>query len=253
MMNNLRINCSSPTDWRDLQDKVNQIFQECGFKSEIAREIKTVRGIVEVDIHAEDLSSQPVTIYLCECKNWQARVPQSVVHSFRTVVADYGANWGFIISSAGFQSGAYKAVDNTPIQLLTWEEFQELFVDRWIQNYMIPRLHSEVDSLIPYTEPLCAVPYNKEGEFPKERFRELCEKYADLAFLALSLYLPMPTLSTKQLKLPLRNTIKGELQNYAGMPDDLLDAICLRDFVDIICKHSKEGITAFRELFGVRT
>jgi hypothetical protein len=31
------------------------------------------------------------------------RVPQTVVHSFRTVVIDSGANHGLIISSGGFQ------------------------------------------------------------------------------------------------------------------------------------------------------
>ena len=111
---------------------------------------------MEVDVYAEDLSSQPKTVYLCECKHWQSAVPQTVVHAFRTVVTDYGANWGFIISSAGFQSGAFEAAAKSNVRLLTWDEFQELFVDRWIENYMMPRLREEVEPLVDYTEPFNA-------------------------------------------------------------------------------------------------
>lgn len=246
----LKINRSSPENWRDLQIQVGQILKESGLKTEIGKKIQLVRGKKEIDVYAEDSTTQPVTIYLCECKNWRSSVPQEVVHSVRTVVTDCGANWGFIISSAGFQSGAYEAAKSTPVRLLTWDEFQELFVDRWMQNYMIPRLRSELHELQPYTEPLCSVPYNKEGEFPKERFRELCQKYADLAFFALHLYTPMPGLRTEPLRLPLRDVFEVKSPRYAGMPDDLLDATCLRDFVDIICRHSREGIAAFHDLFG---
>lgn len=66
-----------------------------------------------------------------ECKNWATKIPQSVVHSLRSVVDDIGANAGYIISKQGFQSGAYEVASNTNIKLLSWQEFQELFAEQW--------------------------------------------------------------------------------------------------------------------------
>ena len=68
----------------------------------------------------------PPSVYLCECKHWRRAVPQEVVHAFRTVMADVGAHRGFIISIAGFQEGAFEAVANTNIDLVTFEELQEI-------------------------------------------------------------------------------------------------------------------------------
>jgi hypothetical protein len=37
---------------------------------------------------------------LCECKYWRSAVPQAVIHGFRTVVGDIGANKGYAIAVA---------------------------------------------------------------------------------------------------------------------------------------------------------
>jgi restriction system protein len=72
-----------------------------------------VRGTAEIDVYAtETVDGRSYTI-LVECKNWTARVPQAVIHGFRTVVADSGANLGYIVSAAGFQSGALTAAELT--------------------------------------------------------------------------------------------------------------------------------------------
>lgn len=122
---------TEPTDWRDLQDKAASILRICGFESDVERTIETVRGKVDVDVHAIDSTASPKLIYLCECKYWSSAVPKTVVHSFRTVVSDYGAHVGFLISRNGFQSGAYEAAQNSNIRLVNWFEFQEIFIDRW--------------------------------------------------------------------------------------------------------------------------
>ncbi len=120
-----------PTDWRDLQDKVASILEVSGCNSEVERIIKTVRGNVEVDVYAIDLTTSPNLTYLCECKHWNSSVPKTIVHSFRTVVSDHGAHLGFLVSKNGFQSGAYKAAESSNIKLVNWYEFQEMFIDRW--------------------------------------------------------------------------------------------------------------------------
>lgn len=86
-------------------------------------------------MHAEDSIQQPHTIYLCECKHWQSRVPRTIVHAFRTVVADYGANVGLTVSHAGFQSGAFAAAENSNVRLLDWRSFEAMLEARWIQQH----------------------------------------------------------------------------------------------------------------------
>lgn len=122
---------TEPNGWRDLQDKIASILRVCGCEAEVERTIETVRGKVDVDVYAIDPIASPKLTYLCECKYWSNAVPKSVVHGFRTVVSDYGAHVGFIISKNGFQSGAYEAAQNSNVRLVNWFEFQGVFVDRW--------------------------------------------------------------------------------------------------------------------------
>jgi hypothetical protein len=94
--------------------------------TEVNRTIKTVRGTVNVDVYAEDVTQTPSAVCLCECKHWSTAVSKDVVHAFRTVVSDFGASWGFLISSGGFQSGAIEAATYSNVRLQTWEEFEAL-------------------------------------------------------------------------------------------------------------------------------
>src|SRR5215216_2098911 len=92
----------SPPSWKALQQLVGQLFSELGCKTEVEKRISTVRGSVEIDVYVEDLVVSPPLIYLYECKYWKRSVHKSVVHVFRTILADYGANRGYIISLSGF-------------------------------------------------------------------------------------------------------------------------------------------------------
>lgn len=123
---------SEPTHWTELQLLTKQLFDELSCKSEVEKNIVTVRGKVCVDVYIKDFVSSPPLVYLCECKYWRKKVSKAVVHSFRTVVHDSGANRGYIISKAGFQSGAFEAAMSSNVELVTWEQLQVLFKDRWI-------------------------------------------------------------------------------------------------------------------------
>ena len=102
-----------PKTWQDLQRETARILEECGFTVEIEKKIQTVRGEVEIDVYAEEeVKGRKYTI-LVECKHWKSRVPQSVIHGFRTVVSDIGANVGYIVSLTGFQSGSFSASEMT--------------------------------------------------------------------------------------------------------------------------------------------
>src|SRR5215510_13924373 len=126
------ITSSAPNHWRDLQSQVARILNECGFTVEIEKTVKTVRGNVELDVYAKETVDGRRYSIICECKRWSSRVPQEVIHGFRTVVSDIGANIGYIVSMRGFQSGAFKASELTNIELVTWEEFQSVFEQSWL-------------------------------------------------------------------------------------------------------------------------
>jgi hypothetical protein len=113
---------------------VTQVFNEMGCVAETGVTKELPRGRVEFDIIVDDVTTTPHSLYVCECKHWSRRVPQYVVHGFRTTVIEIGANRGFIISRAGFQSGAREAAKWTNVDILTWEEFEGLMFDRWIDG-----------------------------------------------------------------------------------------------------------------------
>lgn len=142
-----------PQGWQELQNLTARLFSEIGCTATVGKRIKLVRGDKEIDVAVEDAHIAPPSRCLCECKYWNKAIPQEVIHSFRTVVADYGAHRGFIISIAGFQAGAHKAVENTNISLVTFAQLQEIFFDRW-RRAMGKRYMPFGDRLFPYWDPV---------------------------------------------------------------------------------------------------
>jgi restriction system protein len=147
----------SPESWQLLQEWTVQILRECGWTAETEVKVKTVRGSAEIDVFAIETVQGREYKTLVECKNWTARVPQNVVHGFRTVMGDVGANTGYVISKAGFQAGAYEAAANTNVRLLSWTEFQEVFVEQWYWTYLTQQTYEVLDPLCSYLEPLPAM------------------------------------------------------------------------------------------------
>jgi len=254
-----------PSDWKELQKQVSQILNECGLETYIARTVETVRGTVEIDVYAEDKEQKPAVIYLCECKRWKSSVPQTIVHSFRTVVNDYGANFGLIISSHAFQRGAYRAAEKSNVRLLNWIEYQELFVERWVNKYMLPRIYKEADPLVEYTEPINSRIFKKADaldERKQKRFIELREQYQVLAYFALHIsiqssliasFITAPFIRNRIPELPIKNGMSTKDYNIeGGLPIDLINADSLKELLDILSKHIREGVSSFDEVFGER-
>ena len=140
---------TEPKNWKDLQKYVGQLFEECGFETQIAKEISLVRGKKEVDVYAQDTSSEYKPIIIVECKHWNKAIPIEVIHSFRTVLSDFGANLGFIVSKNGFQSGCYKAVENTNMRLVSLLELETEYYSKWKQA-MVKKYIKYADILFPY-------------------------------------------------------------------------------------------------------
>ena len=117
-------------------------------------------------------------------QDWDNAIPQHVVHAFRTVVGDAGANRGVIVSAKGFQSGAVLAAERSNILLLSWMEFQDLFAEQWMRHYMLPRLRDEADPLIEYTEPLNSRVFRKADDLPPDRQDAFKARRAEFQLLA---------------------------------------------------------------------
>jgi hypothetical protein len=226
-------------------------------RSAVDREVKTARGNVKVDVVAEDDSRTPGVVILCECKLWKPAVPQSVVHSFRTVMVDSGASLGLVISPRRAQRGAYQAAEHSNVHVLSWVEFQEMFVERWTQNYLCPVLNKESHALVDYTEPVLRVHRKAQCLSPAERkqFVKLRKRHVAPAFLAMAPYfatkngevargIPQLPIGAEPWSLNARVA--------SALPPSVRTAMCLRDFLDAYVSYLRDATTEFDELFGER-
>jgi len=247
-----------PNDWEDLEEKVCQIFREAGCLAARRRTLKTVRGSVDVDVLVEDTTRRPHALILCECKNWNRKVPRTVVHAFRTVVHDSGATLGFIISERGFQPGAKAAAEKSNIRLVTWKEFQEEMYDRWfdVQEARLTLLADElyVISELPAEDnrrTLISEAVNHGGERVWNELEPLRKRYVQLAFASSSVaagairrfpYKGMDPRAEKQKLIVFRS---------AKMYFDIMFEAAPRamaDYVEFILKHTG-GRLGSQELF----
>jgi hypothetical protein len=138
----------TPENWQDLEEMVKQAFAQMGYKSNRGHKLKTIRGTVEIDVHAIKQSTPIPTVVLCECKHWDKPIPQNVIHGFRTVCSDAGAHFGLIISKKGFQPGAEETRTATNVHLMKFEDFQTTFFNEWRTGAMF-MLAMMRDQLLP--------------------------------------------------------------------------------------------------------
>jgi hypothetical protein len=209
------------------------------------------RGRVKVDVLADDPGAVLPTRYLCECKHWRTAVSKDVVHSFRTVVTDAGANLGLLISSGGFQSGAAEAAAFSNVRLMTWIEFQATFEKKWFERFMAPTLSAAGDALHEYTEPINSRIFRKADalkEPARQRFRELRDRYqvASLILMMFSFGVHGPTIP----ELPLRATLRTPAASM--LPAEILDAHALRPLMDAVIDFYKSATAEFDSVFGER-
>jgi hypothetical protein len=231
---------NEPTDWRELQNFVAQLFAELGCDIRVGEHVQLVRGEKEIDVIVRDPSTVPASIYLCECKFWSTRIPQEVVHAFRTVVADFGAHRGFIISRVGFQSGAEKAVANTNIDLVTFDTLQSLFSDRW-RVAMGKRYRADADRLFPYWDYPGKMPRIKWNKEHVERQQLLIEAYLPLIKIG-----PWFEMRGSVVDLPITLPRLGENGELNGT----IVLNTYRQLYDFIEQHKDVALKQFRVLYG---
>src|ERR1022692_4009773 len=147
------ITSKMPEQWGELEDLVTAILNEAGLHARRAVAITLPRGSVNADVLAEETHDGILNRILCECKNWRQNVPREVVHAFRTVVQEAGANRGYVISRVGFQRGAIEAAHSTNVELVTFAEFQNIYFPKWY-NKRLWDIENEIGDFNVYYEPL---------------------------------------------------------------------------------------------------
>lgn len=249
----MRINPQPPKNWKDLQNQAALILSECGFKAEVEKTINLVRGTVNVDVYAVDETQTPQTVYICECKRWASAVPKNVVHGFRTVLSDCGANWGLIISKAGFQGGAVEAAEFSNVRLMTWEQFEELWMNRWIEKHLRPTLYKAQDRICDYTEPFIGSKLARRLDvISPERQQQFIALRSDPAkvlpaFAALHLGATWnATLGISKIDLPLNE--HKEKWNLQHFPERLCATDSLREFLDVFLEWIAEAAGEFEAI-----
>lgn len=228
----------TPADWRDLEHQVARILEECGFAVERERSLRTVRGKTEIDVYAEETHRGRRSVILCECKHWQARVPQSVVHAFRTTVVDTGANLGYIVGSAGFQSGAFEAAELSNVRLLTWQQFQSEFELQWIEAYLVPHAAKRFATFLRWTELLPPTGGRPLSRSEAERFWGLWRGFQPMVSL-LHPFAPRigsPRNQDRYPKLPLSRV------ECVGIPEDVLESRGYRELFERLAEHADSAV-----------
>ncbi len=238
---------NTPDTWQNLQNSVANLLEECGFSVEIERPTRGARGTVALDVYAEEVIDRRKYSIAVECKYWKSRVPQTIVHGFRTVVADTGIHKGYIVSMEGFQSGAFDASELTNISIMTWEEFQIEFLETWHDRYFTQKI-AELSPLMTYCEPFLPHWFDQMSDEDKASFIALKEDYDSLGMFAQSLGPWLRKLGMAEIPvLPLASRFVA-VQDSHGIPEVILSASRYRELLDTILDHGSRALVAFQKL-----
>ena len=232
-----------PATWQQLQVYVAQVFRDLGYlEVQSPYSLVGVRTTKEVDVYAVDPSAVPPIRIACECKHWSVNVHQGVVMEFRTVIEDTGVNRGFIISKVGFQSpGAYDAVRNTAVVLISFDEFTRLFFDQWL-TAMSLRLAKASKLIFPFFDPYG---FETLPELPPnmvQTFSELRKKY-HVVFSSGALLLDNAE-APVSLAIIARNP-------QIIKPLKELGITSYRQFFSVLLTRASQALIEFSSLFGV--
>lgn len=232
-----------PKSWNELQIMTSSLLSDMGYLCEIEKNIETARGKVNIDVYAQMQNKQPSQTILVECKYWSKRVPKTVIHAFRSVVNDSGANFGIIISKKGFQEGAVSATQMTNISLYSWEEFQDYFKAEWLKS-MIHSNHVAGRPLLDFTDYM--------GDFYYAEFDELSDENKEAFFAIKRKYSEFAIYCHKDYYLNQRN---GDIEYLDRAIDERKNKMPIEinsysDYFYFVKNYCKRGLVEFDMLFG---
>ena len=103
--------------WREYQEEAAEFFRSLGLDANTDVTIQGVRTKHDIDVLVKSHHYGFDVTWIVECKHWKSPVSKLHVLALREIVADAGADRGFILSEAGFQSGAVAASNVTNVQV----------------------------------------------------------------------------------------------------------------------------------------
>lgn len=236
-----------PKNWKSLQDEVATILKECNFNVETEKVISSIRSNIEIDVFAkEEIEGREYSI-LCECKYWDTNIPQHVIHSFRTVLNDIGANIGYIISKKSFQKAAYDAVKSTNIKLCSYSDFLSEFETTWLKRYFTEEVTNKLGPLFSYAEPLLPEWFPKMSEDDQNEFIKLKEKY-NIFSITLVHYTKVARMLDEEIPtLPLIERLKPDTNLDKYIPTEILNIATYREFLKLSLEYGQIAISKFRK------
>jgi hypothetical protein len=235
-----------PQDWRDLENSVAGILQECGMAVQQQVHLPLPRGAVDIDVLAEDTVDGITHRIVCECKNWRTNVPQEKVHAFRTIMQETGANRGYIISRTGFQAGAHDAAQATNIELVTYAQFQERYFQKWF-NARLWSIERAIGNFNVYYEPLGRPGYHfLRNDEQRAAYDAVWSKYcfAGTMLMHVSPYTRLVAANQPPVPLPL-DVRELERHGYA-VPEDVKAATGYRELLALLETYAREGLQELR-------
>lgn len=235
---------TEPKSWKDLQNKVAEILNESGIEANVEYHPESVRSDIEIDVYACEKIGNRENIFIIECKNWNHRVPQTVVHSVRTVIQDVGGNTGYIVSKKGFQAGAYEAVKQTNIKLLTWNEFQDLFEEQWTEKYFSNYIETHWGKIIDFSDPFFWPRWASELEQDKQNeLRNILYKMDFWGELLLHLKTPYIFAKAEKLYLPL-----AQYDFHDKLPCDIVSILGYKELLVKLHQYCDSLLNEYDEL-----
>ncbi|GAA0689986.1 hypothetical protein GCM10009104_15710 [Marinobacterium maritimum] len=111
-------------DWFTFQERIKDHFVSIGADAETNVRIQGVRTVHDIDVLVRTKYLGEDLTWIVEAKHWKSKVTKAQVLTLRSIVDDVGADRGFIVSLAGFQSGAMDASKNTNVTLKTFEQLK---------------------------------------------------------------------------------------------------------------------------------
>lgn len=242
------ITSAVPEGWKDLETLVTAILNESGMDATHQVNLDLPRGNVDVDVYAEETVDGIVHRIVCECKNWKHNIPKEVVHAFRTVMQETGANRGYIISRMGFQSGAVEAAKATNVNLVTFEEFQERYFDKWYRH-RCRAIEDAVGDFNTYYEPLGPPGYSRlENDEERAAYDAVWDRYlfAGLMLMPFSPYLAMVSGGRQIPAMPF-DFAKIDKQGVT-VPDEVRKATGYRELLALLEHYAAHGLAALRNV-----
>lgn len=115
---------SKDSDWYIFQEEIKDHFDSLGADAETNVRVQGVRTCHDVDVFVKTKFLGENITWIVEAKHWKSKVTKAQVLVLRSIVDDIGADRGFIISIAGFQSGAFEAAESTNVKLKTFDELK---------------------------------------------------------------------------------------------------------------------------------